>query len=169
MAAAPKVLRLSDLQSNMQDFSVWREQQKVYDLPQYAVPVTPIGAVQVPVYATQAQILQYLVRPNWACIIRGIVFGFQGSGTPPNPTDATFVVDIDRPLNTLEGYPEKDFGAVPVSLGSLGLGLVWPVTFRHENGETIRIKATANANMGTGAGNYFVGALIGWEWPKEND
>ena len=55
---------------------------------------------------------------------------------------------------------------MPIPLGSFTTGPVWPVEFKHKNGEIIRIKISTVANVGTGAGNFVTGALLGFEWPE---
>lgn len=137
-------------------------------VPKFAVPVTALGTVQVPAYGTQAQIVQYQAKANWYFVACGLVLQFSGSGSAPNPGDVTFTIDIDRPVNDFtSGYVEKDYGAIPILLGSFAQGFVWPVEFRHSDGEIVRIKATPVANMGTGPGNFFLACLLGFEWPQQ--
>jgi hypothetical protein len=158
---------LVKLQSMIRDFAEARRTPFGTVVPKIAVPVFAFGQAQVPAYGTQVVLATYTTRSNWVSLISGLVLQFTGTGPAPQPTDATFVVDVDRPLGLTEGYAEKDYGGVPFTLGNFTLGPVWPVEFRHNNGEVLRIKATANANMGTGVGNFFVGALVGWEWPEQ--
>ena len=137
-------------------------------IPKWAIPVTAIGSVEVPAYGTPVAIAQYQAKANWYLVICGLVLSFQGSGTAPNPGDVSFVVDVDRPAGDFTaGYVEKDYGNIPIPLGSFTQGWNWPVEFRHSNGEIVRIKGTPVANMGTGAGNFFVGCLLGFEWPQQ--
>jgi len=166
-----KTLSLHDLQQDMRDFAVSRVGKKLYDVPDSALPVATIGSVQAPNYgaANQVQIITYTVRANWACLIRGIVLGWKGSGTAPLPGDVIFSIDIDRPVGSLAGYPEKDYGLLSLTLGSFDFGITWPVQFRHRDGEQIRVKAYTVANMGVGPGNFLTAALLGWEWPEETD
>jgi hypothetical protein len=157
---------LVKLQSMVRDFAESRRTPFGTVVPKAAVPVFAQGMVQVPAYGTQALIVTYTTRSNWVSLMDGIILQYTGVGPAPNPTDVTWSVDIDRPLGTQEGYAEKDFGAYPWVLGSF-TQFVCPVEFRHTNGEVIRIKATANANMGFGVGSYFVAALFGFEWPEQ--
>jgi hypothetical protein len=138
-------------------------------IPKWAVPVTAIGSATGLVYAVQALITQYTAKANWYLVICGLVIQYTGTGPAPNPGDATFTVDVDRPLgDNTAGYGEKDYGAITDSLlGSFTTGPVWPVEFRISNGETIRLKILPNANMGIGVGNWAIGALIGFEWPQQ--
>jgi hypothetical protein len=157
---------LVQMQKMIRDFAEARRTPFGTVVPKIAVPVFAFGQAQVPAYGTQALIATYTTRANWVSLICGLVLQYTGAGPAPNPTDVTYVVDVDRPLGTTEGYSEKDFGAFPWTLGSF-TNLVWPVEFRHNNGEVLRIKATPNANMGIGVGNFFVGALVGFEWPEQ--
>ena len=156
-------------QENMRDLAGMRSTPFGVVVPKYATPVTAIGFVAVPAaYGTQAQVVQVQTKADYYAIICALVFGFVstgGAGPAPFPGDVTFMVDVDRPVGSLEGYPEKDYGAQPMLLGSLN-GFPWPCDFRIENGEILRIKATPVANMGLGPGNWFTGALLGYEWPK---
>jgi hypothetical protein len=158
---------LTSIQRMTRDFAESRRTPFGTVIPKIAVPVFAHGLVQVPPFGTQALLATYIVRPNWVCVICGVVLQFAGNGPAPNPGDVAFVVDVDNPLGAGTGYTEKDYGNVPFVLGSFTDPPAWPCEFRHNNGESIRIKATAIANMGTGAGNFFLGALVGYEWPEQ--
>src|SRR5208337_2150065 len=136
---------LQDTQRNMRDLAAMRSTPFGVVVPKYATPVTAIGFVPVPAaYGTQVQIVQYQAKPDYYVIICALVFGFVstgGAGPAPFPGDASFAVDIDRPVGSLEGYPMKDYGQQQLLLGSLNGGFPWPCDFRFENGEIIRIKA----------------------------
>lgn len=161
---------LVDFQKLMRDWARARHTPFGIPIPRFAVPVTRMGFVQVPAaYGTQVLVVSYQARPNWFSILSGLVAGFSGSGTAPFPGDVSFTVDVDRPLgDTVDGYIEKDYDSVPFPVGNFTIGPLWPVEFRHENGETVRLKATPVANMTLGAGNFFVGALVGFEWPSQD-
>jgi hypothetical protein len=138
-------------------------------IPKIANPVTVFGSIVAPAYGIQALILQYTVKPNWFAALSAVVLQFAGAGPSPLPGDVTFVIDVDRPLGTVQGYAEKDYALIPFLLGSFTGGPQWPVNFKHRNGETIRIKATPIANMGIGGGNFLSAALIGFEWPQQGN
>lgn len=137
-------------------------------VPKFAVPVTTIGYAVPAAYGTQVLLATYQVKAGWYAVITGVVLQFSGTGPSPNPGDVSFTVDIDRPLGDLTaGYSEKDYGSVPILLGAFTQGWIWPVEWRHSDGETIRIKATPVANMGLGAGNFLLACLLGFEWPAQ--
>ena len=158
---------LSIPQNMMRDWAESRLTPFGLKIPKFAVPVTALGYAQPAVYGDQVLLCQYQFKAGWYGIITGLVVGFQGSGPAPLPGDVSWAVDIDRPLGATSGYSEKDYGAVPFSLGDLVNGPVWPVEFRHSNGETIYLKGTPVANVGLGAGQWFVGAMVGFEWPEQ--
>jgi len=160
---------LVQVQELMRDWADARRLPFGIPVPKTAVPVTAMGFAAIPAaFGTQVLVVTYQARPAWYALLTGIVLQFAGTGPAPRPGDVRYVIDIDRPLgDTVSGYDEKDYAAVPFLLGSQVTGPIWPVEFHHENGETVRIKATAVANMGHGAGNFFVAALVGYEWPKQ--
>lgn len=159
---------LAGLQNTLNGYGSRRSSMGVA-VPRAAVPVTVFGQVVVPAaYGTQALIAQFTCKANYYAAFHGLVVGWSGTGQAPGPGDILFSVDIDRPLGAINtGYPERDYGAVPFSLGSLVPGDPWPVDFRHHNGEVIRIKATAVANVGIGVGNFFTASLLGQTWPQD--
>jgi hypothetical protein len=136
-------------------------------VPKWAVPFNILGFGTPADYNVQVQLVQYQAKANWYAVVCGIVLQFQGTGPAPNPGDVQFTVDIDRPLGSIAGYAEKDYGAVPIVLGSFTQSCPWPVEFRHSDGEIIRVKGTAIQNMGTGAGNSLLACLVGFEWPQQ--
>lgn len=161
---------LNSIQSNMRDLALSKHTPFGVQVPKFAVPVTATGFVLVPAaYGTQAQIVQYQAKPDYYVLICALVFGYvnTGGGPAPNPGDATFAVDIDRPLGAATGYPCKDYGAFPFLAGSFSPGDPWPCDFRFKNGQIIRVKGTPVANMGLGAGNVFTAALLGYEWQAQ--
>jgi len=144
------------------DFQAARTTKYGIPIPRTALPVTILGFIASGGMAVQVEILEYTVKANWFCLIDEILLGF--TGAPLNPGDATFTVDIDRPLGvTNSGYSEKDYGAFPFAVGSFTLGRLWWCNFRHRNKETIRVKVTDNIGVGAGV---FQAALLGWEWPE---
>jgi hypothetical protein len=167
MSSFKMVTGLTDVQKQMEDWGAARRTVLGAVVPKKALPVFARSFAAVPNYGTQALVATYEVKPNWKSLICGVVLGFQGNGSAPNPGDVSYTIDIDVPPGGVSaGYTEKDYAGVPFPLGSFVLG-PWPCEFVHENGETLRVKATPVANMGVGAGNFFIGALIGWEWVKE--
>jgi len=155
---------LSLVQNNMQ---AWAGDYAPPDrkIPIHAVPLNILGFVQSPAFGIQVTILTYTVRANYACLITNVVLQFQGAAPAPLPGDITWAIDIDRPLGSMAGYFEKDFGNVQIPLGTFA-NLPWPVEFRHRNQEVIRVKGTTNQNVGTGPGNFLCAALLGYEWPE---
>jgi hypothetical protein len=166
MAAATS---LTTRQEQVQGWGAGRGSAFGLPVPNFANPVTIFGSMVAPAYGTQGVILTYQVKPNWFAVLSAVVLQFAGTGPAPLPGDVNFAIDVDRALGTLNGYPEKDYAAVPWPLGSFTGGPQWPVNFKHKNGETIRIKATPIANMGVGAGNFLYAALIGFEWPQQGN
>jgi hypothetical protein len=171
-SAAPVVIRrehadLVTLQKVMRDWAETRRTPFGTVIPKYALPVFAKGAVQVPVYGTQVVVATYKSRANWISVISGLVLQTAGAGPPPNPNDVSFSVDIDRDLNSVAGFTVKDYNNVPFTLGNFTTGPYWPCEIKPKNDQTVRIKATAIANMGTGFGNFFTCALLGWEWTEQ--
>ena len=160
---------LQDVHEQLRDWGETRRSPYGLPIPRQALPVTRFGSATGLVYGTQALLLTFQARPNWFFLACGIVLGFQGGGNAPNPGDVSYTIDIDVALGSVSGagYAEKDYGNVPFPLGNVTIGPVWPVEFKHRNGETIRIKGTPIANMGIGAGNFLTAVLLGWEWPEE--
>lgn len=170
---AAKVSPIQKLQMEQQKalaFSIERRTPFGVLVPKCAVEVSPAGFVQVPVYGTQIVVTQYQAKADYFVLIWGIVLGFNSSssGPAPNPGDVSWRVDIDCPLGAAnQGYPLKNWGARTFNFGSFVPGDPWPVDFRFRNGETLRVKGTPVANMGTGAGNVFTAGLFGYEWPED--
>lgn len=168
--AANAISKLQDIQRGIVAFGETRQTPFGVVVPKYAAPITAIGVVTVPAaYGTQIQVVDYQAKPGFYAIICGLVFQFQGAGPAPLPNDSSWRVDVDAPtLGTVgvSGYPMKDYGAIPILLGNFTTGWVWPCDFRFVDGQAIRIKATPVANMGLNVGNFFLGALLGYEWPK---
>ena len=160
---------LQEVQQQVRDWGATRRSPYGLPIPRVAVPVTKFGSATGLVYGTQALLLTYQVRANWFFLACGVVLNFAGGGNAPLPGDVNYTIDIDVALGSASGagYVEKDYGSVPFPLGNTSFGLVWPVEFKHRNGETIRIKGTPIANMGVGAGNFLTAVLLGWEWPED--
>jgi hypothetical protein len=162
---------LGSQQSLMRDLAPSRQSQSGKEIPWIAEPVTVFGHIETPAYgvANQGLILEYKTPQNYYSLIYGIVLGFIGAppGPAPLPGDIVFTVDVDIPLGGTRdiGYLEKDFSQVPFSLGNLTLGPLWPVEFRHTNGEILRIKGYTTAHIQTGPTTSLVAAIRGWQWP----
>lgn len=167
--SAAAAIDLQDVAELTRDWAATRRSPYGLPIPRVAVPVTKFGFATGLVYGTEVLLVEYPVRANWFFLAGGLVLQFQGGGNAPLPGDVNYTVDIDIALGSTSGagYIEKDYGNVPFTLGNFGFGLVWPVEFKHRNGETVRIKGTPIANMGIGAGNFLTAALLGWEWPEE--
>ena len=164
--ASVPVSQLQDQMSTMRDWGT-RKLPSGFEIPRIAEPVFEIGAQLVPAYglANQIVLCTHTVPTNYDCLITGIVLGYQGGAPVPLPGDILYTVDVDRPLGLLTaGYDVKDYGNVPIQVGSL-LFQPWPVEFRHASGEILRVKGTSIANVGVGAPNFLLAALVGFEWP----
>jgi hypothetical protein len=139
-------------------------------IPWIAEPVFASGFVVPLDYgpANQLIIVTYTVPRGYSALICGLVLGYVG-GTTALPGQLLFSVDVNNPnpaaVSPAPGYQEKDYGAVPFQLGSLVPGDPWPVEFKHDQGEQIRIKGQAVNTVPVGAGNFLYGALLGFQWP----
>ena len=163
-------INLATPQEMQRVFAKTRQTPFGVEVPKFAIPLTVIGYELVAAYGTanQVQLAQYQAKANWYAVICGLVLQFMGTGPAPNPGDAIFTVDVDRPVGDYTaGYTEKNYGAVPILLGNFTNGWIWPVEWRHSDGEIIRVKAASIANMGVGAGNWFLCAMLGFEWPQQ--
>ena len=166
----------SSLLSEMQNMRDWRRLPSGIEVPSIAVPVFEMGAVLVPPYGATNQVIitTHRVPANYLCLITGLLLNYQGGVPAPLPGDVIYTVDVDRPLAAgggsllTAGYDEKDFGNVPIQLGNFAFS-PWPVEFLHQSGEVIRVKGYSVANVGIGAPNYLLGALVGFEWPVDRD
>ena len=161
---------MQDRMSNIRDWGK-RKLPSGFEIPRIAEPVFEIGAQLVPPYGLGNQVVlcTHTVPTNYVCLICGLVLGYQGGAPIPLPGDILYTVDVDRPLGLpTAGYDEKDFGNVPIQVGSFTVR-PWDVEFRHQSGEVIRVKGTSIANVGVGAPNYLLAALVGFEWPAQLD
>jgi len=139
-------------------------------IPWVAEPVFASGFQVAPDYGPTNQVIlaTYRVPRGYTALLCGLVVGYAGGGGPALPGQVLFTVDVTNPFGPVSfqsGYVEKDYNAVPFALGSLSPGEPWPVEFRHDQGETIRIKGQTVSAVATGDGNFLFGALIGWQWP----
>ncbi len=140
-------------------------------VPWVAEPVFVQGYQVAPAYSTGANqviICSYRVPRGYTALICGLVLGYVGGAGPALPGQILYTVDVTNPYGPVSpqsGYIEKDYNQVPFQLGDLVGGPVWPVEFRHDQGETVRIKGFTVAGVATGVGNFLYGALIGFQWP----
>lgn len=169
LAAIP--MSLDKRMGTMRDFGAMRRLPSGLEIPAVSVWINKLGFAPIPAYGigNQVQLIQHTVPTNYEAVYTGIVLGtIIGSGNQAGPGDIVWTVDVDRQLGdaTTIGYPEKDFGAVQFPLGSLIDG-PWPVEWKYESGQVIRVKAYATNNVTPGAPNWVVAALVGWEWPTK--
>lgn len=157
------------IQEQMRDWAAGRRTPTGLPIPYAALPDTRFGRMQTPDYGTQVVLIEFTIPINWFGLYWGVVFGFASGGPAPLPGDITYVVDVDRPLGATDlGYTQKDYGNVTIGqLGSFPFGSPWPVEFKFETGQVVRIKATPNANVATGAGSFLLASLLGYVWPSE--
>lgn len=140
-------------------------------IPWLAEPVFVQGFVTAPAYGAGNQLIlcTYQVPRGFQALLCGLVLGYAGAAGSALPGQVQFTVDIDNPsapvVSPQQGYTEKDYAAVPFVLGTLVGGPVWPVEFRHDQGETIRVKGQTVSGVATGVGNFLYAALVGFQWP----
>jgi hypothetical protein len=140
-------------------------------IPWIAEPVFQAGFVVAPDYgaANQVILLNYKVPRGYTALLNGLCFGYSGGGGSAQPGQVLFTVDVDNPsaavIPAASGYAEKDYYQVPFELGSFVGGPVWPVEFRHDQGEEVRIKGFTVSGVATGDGNFLYAALVGFQWP----
>lgn len=140
-------------------------------IPWVATPIFAKGFQVAPDYggANQVIVAAFQVPRGYSAIICGLVFGYAGGGGPALPGQVLYTVDVDNPsaivVSPQSGYVEKDFNQVPFQLGSLVGGPTWPVEFKYDQNEFVRIKAQTVTGVATGDGNYVYGALVGFQWP----
>lgn len=140
-------------------------------IPWVATPIFASGFQVAPAYGApfQVTVCAFQVPRGYSAIICGLVFGYAGGGGPALPGQVLYTVDVDNPtpaaVSPQSGYVEKDYNQVPFQLGDLVGGPVWPVEFKYDQGEFVRIKAQTVSGVATGAGNFVYGALVGFQWP----
>lgn len=140
-------------------------------IPWVARPVFVQGFQIAPDVGAADQVIccAYQVPRGMSALICGLVLGYSGTGGPALPGQVLYTVDVDNPFAVPTpgiGYTEKDYSLEPFQLGSFTPGEPWPVEFKHDELETIRIKAQTVAGVATGDGNFVYGALIGFQWPS---
>jgi hypothetical protein len=142
-------------------------------IPWSARPVFVKGFVVAPAYgpANQVIVCTYQVPRGHTALICGVVLQYAGGGGSALPGNILYTIDVDNPnaavVSPAPGYIEKDFNFVPFQLSDFVLSPPWPVEFRHDEGETIRIKAQTVNTVAVGPGNFVSGALVGWQWPSQ--
>lgn len=137
-------------------------------------PIFAKGFAEAPDYGAANQVIlcSYKIPRGYNAVICGLVFGYAGGGgTFSLPGQLLFAVDVDDPnavtTGAQPGYTEKDYAAVPFQLGSLVGGPVWPVEFKLEQGEEIRVKGQTVSTVAVGPGNVLFAALVGFQWPSQ--
>jgi hypothetical protein len=139
-------------------------------IPWQATPVFAQGFQVAPAYGAANQVIlcTYQVPRGYNALLCGLVIGYAG-GSSALPGQVIFSVDVDNPsaavVSPQKGYTEKDYAAIPYPLGSLVGGPVWPVEFKQDEGETVRVKGYTVSTVATGAGNFLYAALVGFQWP----
>jgi hypothetical protein len=140
-------------------------------IPWIAEPVFAQGFQIAPDYGAANQLIlaSYQVPRGYTAILCGLVLGYAGGAGAALPGQVLYTVDVDNPsaavVSPASGYVEKDYSLVPFQLGSLAPSEPHPIEFRHDQGETVRIKGYTVSGVATGAGNFLFGALMGFQWP----
>src|ERR1700688_2016960 len=140
-------------------------------LPWTREPVFASGFQVAPAYGAANQVITttYQVPRGYTAVLCGMVLGYAGAAGPALPGQVLYSVDVDNPnaaaVGNQLGYTEKDYGSVHFQLGIFSGGPVWPVEFKHTQGETVRIKAQTVSGVAVGPGNFVYGALVGFQWP----
>jgi hypothetical protein len=140
-------------------------------IPWVAEPIFTQGFQVAPAVGLANQIIlcAYQVPRGYTAILCGLVFGYVGGGGNALPGQCLYTVDVNNPnaapLGAQPGYVEKDYNQVPFQLGSFVGGPVWPIEFKYDQGETVRIKGSTVGGIPVGAGNFLFGALLGFQWP----
>jgi hypothetical protein len=140
-------------------------------VPWTARPVFTQGFQVAPDFgsANQVIICAYQIPRGMSALICGLVLGYQGGGGSALPGQVLYNIDVDNPFAAPTpgvGYTEKDYALQPFQVGSFVPGDPWPVEFKHDENETVRIKAQTVSGVATGPGNTVFGALIGFQWPS---
>lgn len=163
---------LSDALQELQSTSANKRTVFGTPIPWVAKPIFVYGFVTAPDYGAANRLIlcAYQVPRGYKAILCGLVLGYVGGGPGALPGQVLFSVDVDNPtaavVNPQLGYTEKDYASVPFTLGTLSPAEPWPVEFRPDQNETVRIKGQTVSSVATGAGNFLFGALIGFQWPE---
>jgi hypothetical protein len=140
-------------------------------IPWVATPIFAQGFQTAPDFgaANQVIVASFQVPRGYSAIICGLVFGYAGGAGAAMPGQVLYTVDVDNPsaavVSPQSGYVEKDFNQVPFQLGDL-TNLVWPVEFKYDQNEFVRVKAQTVSGVAVGAGNFVFAALVGFQWPS---
>ncbi len=162
---------LSTLLQDLQTISQAKRTVFGTPIPWVAEPVFAQGFVVAPNYgvANRQILCAYQVPRGYLALLCGLVCGYVGGGGIALPGQVAFTVDVDNPsaavVSPQLGYTEKDYSLVPLGLGAFVNGPVWPVEFRHEQGETVRVKGQTISGVAEGDGNFLFAALVGFQWP----
>jgi hypothetical protein len=141
-------------------------------IPWEAEPVFASGFEVAPAYGAGNQVIlaTYQVPRGYRCVLCGLVLGYAGGGGGALPGQCIYTVDVNNSnaavVSPQSGHVEKDYNQVPFQLGTLVGGPVWPVEFRHDQLETVRVKGYTVSGVATGAGNFLYAALVGFQWPS---
>lgn len=131
--------------------------------------VFAFGAVEVPdAGAGNAVVVcQYNVTNNYRGVLQAHLFEYAGGNY--NPGDFNWSITVNVPLlSTLaQGVTWKGYNQVPFNIGSRAGG-PWPIGNAQlnilESRDQVRVVAT-NVNLNPGSPNFFVAALVGYEFP----
>lgn len=140
-------------------------------VPWVAEPVFAQGFAVAPGFgaANRLIICSYQVPRGFQALLCSLVVGYAGGAGAALPGQVLFTVDVDNPsaavVSPQLGYTEKDYASVPFPLGSLAPAEPWPVEFKHDSLETVRVKGQTVSGVATGAGNFLFAALVGFQWP----
>ena len=145
-------------------------------IPWVAEPVFASGFVIAPDYippdgaGARVTICTYQVPRGYRAVLCGLVLGYVGGGGAALPGQVVYTVDVNNDIAGIvspqSGYVEKDYNQVPFQLGTFSPAEPWPVEFRHDQLETVRVKGYTVSGVATGAGNFLYAALIGFQWPS---
>jgi hypothetical protein len=141
-------------------------------IPWVAEPVFASGFQVAPDYGAANQVIlaTYQLPRGYRAVLCGLVLGYVGGGGAALPGQVLYTVDVNNDsaavVSPQSGYTEKDYNQVPFQLGTLSPAEPWPVEFRHDQGETVRVKGYTVSGVATGAGNFLYAALVGFQWPS---
>lgn len=163
---------LSDALQELQQTAASKRTVFGTPIPWVAKPVFAYGFVVAPAYGAASRLIlcSYQVPRGYKALLCGLVAGYVGGGGGALPGQVLFTVDVENPsaavVNPQIGYTAKDYASVPFALGTLSPAEPWPVEFRPDSNETIRVKGQTVSSVPTGDGNFLFAALIGFQWPE---
>ncbi len=166
VTAGPEAIRASEVAREI----VARHSEAPYrweNAPPGSKHIFAFGAVETPAQAAAVEVLAYQIPNNKRGVFRWLLVEYTGGSY--NPGDFTWSMTVNLPVGSTigEGVTVKDYVNVPFNMGSRAGG-PWPMNSGElsvfESRDIIRIQAT-NVQLGVGTPNFFVAALIGYEWP----